>query len=89
MPNEIAVDLGRRTLQEVVVLGGPILAIALLVSLLINIVQVLTSINEQTISTVPRLLSSAAGLFLLMPWMWRHLCRFTIGMFSNFDVFLR
>ena len=54
-------------------LAGPILAIAVVVSLLVNIVQVLTSLQDMTISTVPRLLATAAALFFLMPWMWRQL----------------
>ena len=89
MPPELIVDLGRRTLEEVVVLSGPILAVAVIVSLLINIVQVLTSLQESTISTVPRLLASGAAIFFLMPWMWRHVCQFTIGIFSNFGAYVR
>ena len=54
MPTDQVVELGRRTLQEVVILGGPILAIAMMISLIVNLVQVLTSIQEPTISTVPR-----------------------------------
>jgi flagellar biosynthetic protein FliQ len=89
MPLEQAVDLGRNTLQEVLLLGGPILGIALSVSLIINIVQVLTSLQEATLSAVPRLLASAAGVFFLMPWMWRQLCQFTVHMFSDFTVYLK
>ena len=57
MPVEQVVDLGRLTMREVFVLASPILAAAVLVSLLVNIVQVLTSLQETTISTVPRLLA--------------------------------
>ena len=89
MPTEQVVDLGRRTLQEVVILGGPVLAIAVAVSLAVNIVQVLTSLQETTISTVPRLLATGGALFLLMPWMWRHLSKFTVALFSDFSVYIR
>ncbi len=83
------VQLGRATLQEVVLLSIPILAIAILVSLLINIVQVLTSLQEMTISTVPRLLATAGAVFFLMPWMWRHLCSFTLQLLSDFHRYLK
>jgi len=89
MPMEQIVGLGQKSLMEVLLLAGPILGIAIVVSLLINIVQVLTSLQEVTISTVPRLLASATALFVLMPWMWRHLGQFTVQMLSDFRIYLR
>lgn len=83
------VQLGQRTLLEVFRVGGPILAIAIVVSLLINIVQVLTSLQDMTISTVPRLVGAAAGVFVLMPWMWRQLAEFTVQIFSSVGTYAR
>jgi flagellar biosynthetic protein FliQ len=78
------VFLGRGMLQEVVILTAPILLVAIVVSLLINILQVLTSLQDQTVSAVPRLLATGAAIFILMPWMWRHLAHYTIVLLSNF-----
>ena len=89
MPVEQAIDLGRLTMREVFLLASPILAIAVLVSLTINIFQVLTSLQETTISAVPRLLAVAGAVFFLMPWMWRQLCQFTLQMLSDFHPYLR
>ena len=89
MPLEQAVDLGRMTMREVFLLASPILALAVVVSLLINVVQVLTSLQEQTLSAVPRLLAVGAGLFFLTPWMWRQLCQFTLALLSDFHPYLR
>jgi flagellar biosynthesis protein FliQ len=89
MPVELAVDLGRMTMKEVFLLASPILALAVTVSLLINIVQVLTSLQETTISAVPRLLAVGSGLFFLMPWMWRQICQFTFQLLSDFHPYLR
>ena len=71
MGTDAVVTLGRMMLQEVMLLTAPILLIAIAVSLTINIIQVLTSLQDQTLSTVPRLLATGAALFVLMPWMWR------------------
>jgi flagellar biosynthesis protein FliQ len=81
--------LGRTVLQEVIILAGPILAVAIVVSLFINVVQVLTSIQDQTIATVSRLLATGAAMFFSMPWMWRHLSAMTIRMFSDFHGYLK
>jgi flagellar biosynthetic protein FliQ len=66
-----------------------LLLIATLVSVAINVVQVLTSLQEATISTVPRLAAVAISAFFLMPWMARHLARFTLQLFSDFRPFLQ
>jgi len=89
MPLELAVDLGRMTMKEVFLLASPILALAVTVSLLVNIVQVLTSLQEMTIAAVPRLLAVGSGLFFLMPWMWRQICQFTVQLLSDFHPYLR
>ena len=81
--------LGRMMLQEVLVLAGPILAVAICVSLAVNILQVLTSLQDTTVSTVARLIATGGALFVSMPWMWRHLANFTFSTLSDFQVYLR
>jgi flagellar biosynthesis protein FliQ len=83
------VMLGRDILQEVVILAGPILVIAVAVSLIISILQVVTSLQDQTAATVCRLLATGTALFLMMPWMWRNLAHYTITLLSDFKVYLR
>jgi flagellar biosynthetic protein FliQ len=70
-------------------LGAPLLIIATVVALLVNIAQVLTSLQEVTISTVPRLAAVAIAALLLMPWMVRRLGTFTLQLFSDFRPYLQ
>ena len=81
--------LGRLMLQEVVILVAPISLAAIVVSLVVNILQVLTSLQDQTLSHVPRLLVTGGTLFLLMPWMWRHLAHYTINLLTDFHQVLQ
>ena len=78
------VSLGRVMLVEVATLIAPILGLVIAVSFVINIIQVLTSLQDQTLSSVPRLLATGVALFVLMPWMWRHLALYTIKLLSDF-----
>jgi flagellar biosynthetic protein FliQ len=89
MGSEHVVDIMRQTLVTALWMGAPLLIVATVVGLLINIVQVLTSLQETTISTVPKLFAVAAAALLLMPWMTRRLAAFTLQMFSDFRPFLR
>lgn len=79
----------RHTVEAALWIGAPLLIIATVVSLLINVVQVLTSLQDATVSTVPRLFAVAAASILLMPWMAQRLTRFTLQVFSDLQPFLR
>ena len=81
--------LGRSTIESAIMAALPLLAVATVVSVIINILQVLTSIQDQTVSTVPRLLATAVSAMLLLPWMLRHLAAFTIHLFSDFRPLLQ
>jgi len=81
---EIIIGLGRQTLETALSMAAPLLVLVMLTSLLINVGQVLTSLQDMTLSTVPRLAVAAAGLFLLMPWMLRRLMMFALQLFSDF-----
>jgi len=89
MPSSFVIDVSRHTLQQVLLLAAPILAVALVVSLIVNIVQVLTSLQEPTISAVPRLVAVGGASFLLMPWMWHRMVEFTIQMLSDFHPYVQ
>jgi flagellar biosynthetic protein FliQ len=89
VPTDLTVELARRTLEAAVWLAAPLLIIATGVSLLINLAQVLTSLQDTTLSTVPRLAAVAVAVFLLMPWMVRRLGSFTVGVISDFHPYLR
>lgn len=84
MGTDQVVSLGRGMLIEVAILVAPLLLVAVAVSFVISIVQVLTSLQDQTLAAVPRLLATGAALFLLMPWMWRHLSLYTLRLLSDF-----
>jgi flagellar biosynthetic protein FliQ len=89
MGTDQVITLGRGVLVEVATLVAPLLLIIVAVSFLVNIVQILTSLQDQTLSSVPRLLATGAALFVLMPWMWRHLELYTLRLLSDFHGLLQ
>jgi flagellar biosynthetic protein FliQ len=84
MTLDVVVQLSRETLYIALLLAMPILAVATVVSLLINIVQVMTSIQEHTVATVPRIAVVAITAIVLLPWMLRKLMDFTVQLFADF-----
>jgi len=88
MEMETIIGLARQTLLTTLWIGGPLLLTVMLVSLLINVGQVLTSLQDATLSTVPRLATVAGLLFVMMPWMLRRLMMFALQLYSDFRPYL-
>ncbi|HVM94598.1 MAG TPA: flagellar biosynthetic protein FliQ [Terriglobales bacterium] len=83
------IALLRNTLEVAFFLAAPLLLIATAVSLLVNVAQVLTSLQDQTISSVPRLFAIAVASLLLLPWMLRRLVAFTVVIWGDFHLLAR
>lgn len=88
MSTEGIIGIIRLTLEIAVWVAAPVLIVASLVSLLISIGQVLTSIQDATISTVPKLAAVALATFILLPWTFRKLIGFTITLFQDFHKYV-
>ena len=62
------IDLGRSALWAVLLISGPLLVVALGVGLFIGVIQAATSINEATLSFIPKLLALGLSLALFGGW---------------------
>src|ERR1700742_1693040 len=89
MNMDVVISLSRRTLEEALLVCSPILIVGIVVSIIVSVLQVMTSIQEVTISTVPRLAAVGGALFLTMPWMLRHMISFMVSLFGDFHPFLK
>ena len=83
MPLGLVLDLARNALTTSVLLAGPLLAVALVVGLLISVVQAVTSIQEQTLSFVPKLFAVGGVFLLLLSWMLQLMARYTSELFRS------
>ena len=82
MNPEFAVELLKTVILQAVVLAAPFLGVAMIVGLIVSLFQAVTSINEQTLSFVPKALC-VLGLLLLAPWMIRQLIEFTTAIIER------
>jgi flagellar biosynthetic protein FliQ len=87
MSSDQVVALVRQTLEAAFWVAAPVLLAATFVSLVINVGQVMTSIQDITVMTVPRLAAVGLIIFFLTPWMVHRLVGFTNSMFSDFRIF--
>jgi flagellar biosynthetic protein FliQ len=83
MDMNAAVALGRQCLMAALLIMAPLLGVGLVVGIVIALLQAVTSIQEQTLTMVPKILAVAAAVFLLMPWILRQITGFALEMLQN------
>jgi flagellar biosynthetic protein FliQ len=84
MGGDWIVELVRDVLLLVLRVGGPVLIVGVLIGLVISLFQSLTSIQDQTLSFVPKILGMIVVALLLLPWMVNQLVEFTVEMLRLF-----
>jgi flagellar biosynthetic protein FliQ len=82
------VEIMRRVLIEAMMLSAPLLVTAALVSLAVSLLQTLTSVQEQTLTAVPRLVVVFVVTVAALPWMVHRLVSFTVHLFTGFHKYL-
>jgi flagellar biosynthesis protein FliQ len=81
--------LARHTLETTMWLGAPVLIVAIIVGVVVSVLQVMTAIQDMSLSTIPRLLAVALTTMATMPWLLRKLSYFTLQLFSDFHPYVR
>jgi flagellar biosynthetic protein FliQ len=89
MTPETVVDIMRQALMLTFWLAGPLLAIGFIAGIAISLVQIATSIQDNAVSSIPRLTAFLLGLLLLLPWMLQKLMAYTTALFGNLGRYAR
>ena len=86
-PDQVA-ELLRQLMKEALMLAAPLLVVAVLLSFLLSLVQTLTSLQEQSLTSVPRLAAVAVILLAGMPWFLGRMAEYTRLLLGDFRRFL-
>jgi len=89
MNPEFAVELVKTLMFQAVALAVPILLVAMVIGLAISLFQAVTSIQEQTLSFVPKALGVVGLVVLLLPWMLRTSIEFTTAIIEKMPQMVR
>lgn len=83
------VTIASEALFLVIKVSAPILLISLTIGLVISIFQTVTSIQEQTLTFVPKIIAVFLGLMILGNWMLSELTGFMTRLWSDFSIYAR
>lgn len=81
-------DIASQTIYTIIVVSAPLLLVSLIVGLVVSIFQTVTSIQEQTLTFVPKIIAVFLGMMLFGSWMLTQLTEFITTLWSNFGVYL-
>ena len=83
MTPETAIEILRSAIMVTLTLMAPILITAISVGLLVSILQTVTSIQEQTLTFVPKMIAVALVLMVSSHWMIRTIVDYTVWLFQR------
>ena len=81
-------DVAKEAIYTIIICSAPMLIISLVVGLIVSIFQTVTSIQEQTLTFVPKILAVFAGMLLFGAWMLNNMTDFMTRLWSDFSLYI-
>ena len=89
MTEEIVIEIIKEAFFTTFIVILPVLGVSLVVGIIISIFQAATSIQEMTLTFVPKILVTAIAIIFLLPWMMDKIIAFALKVFSMFPSIIR
>lgn len=83
MNSDVALQLMSQLLWGAVIISAPILLCTLVVGLIVSVLQVITQVQDMSLTFIPKLIATVLALTLFGPWMLRKLLLLSSGMIAN------
>lgn len=83
------VQICNHGLYTICITAAPVLLVSLVVGLTVSIFQTATSIQEQTLTFVPKVLAIFVAIIILGHWMLNNMVEYMVGLWSDFSLYIR
>ena len=88
MTQETVLNIAVDALYTIIIVSAPILLVSLIVGLLVSIFQTATSIQEQTLTFVPKIIAVFVTLMICGDWMLTKMTEFMTNLYASFQTFV-
>ena len=88
MSGDVVIQLAQEALKMVLIISAPMLGLGLLVGLAVSIFQATTSIQEQTLAFIPKIVAVFVAILLFGPWMLRLMVEYITNVFVNLPLYI-
>ena len=89
MSTEMVTDMMQEAVFLILKTSAPLLIISLVIGLVVSIFQTVTSIQEQTLTFVPKMVGMFVGLMILGHWMLNEMSGYMEDLWRNFTIYIR
>lgn len=86
---EFVVNVAKDALLTSMLIAMPMLGLGLIVGLAVSIFQAVTSIQEMTLTFIPKIIAVFLGLLFFAPWMLEKLMKYTTDIITNIPMYVR
>ena len=83
MSADLVIQLAQEALMVVLIVSAPMLGLGLTVGLMVSVFQATTSIQEQTLAFIPKIIAVFVAILIFGPWMLSLMVEFFSGVFIN------
>ena len=84
----VILDVAREAFTTIIITSAPALLISLIIGLIVSIFQTVTSIQEQTLTFVPKIICVFLALILFGQWMMNSMVEFMVQLWSSFSTYV-
>ena len=86
MSGDLVIQIGQEALMMVLLVSAPMLGLGLTVGLMVSVFQATTSIQEQTLAFIPKIIAVFVAILIFGPWMLSLMVEFCTGIFTNIPI---
>ena len=88
LSGDLVIQLGQQALWIVLLVSAPMLGLGLLVGLLVSVFQATTSIQEQTLAFIPKIVAVFVSILIFSPWMLRIMVEYMTNLLVNLPAYI-
>ena len=88
MSGDVVVQLAQQALMVVLLVSAPMLGLGLTVGLMVSVFQATTSIQEQTLAFIPKIIAVFVAILIFGPWMLRIMVEFVSSILTNVPLYI-
>lgn len=88
MSGDLVIQLGQEALMIVLLVSAPMLGLGLIVGLLVSIFQATTSIQEQTLAFIPKIIAVFVAILIFGPWMLKIMVEYLTNILVNLPTYI-